>query len=146
MKKILVLMVMLVAVFGTATPATKKGVKEFRAVCMQYLDPDPRVAGNWRIGEAMEMKDPFLIYYSKNYIRINDTSYFIDKSTQKTEDYTVEQNPGYGKSTAFAATSLTGESIFVTMEYGNRENPRLYGFSVFNRANQGIFYLTELQN
>ena len=146
MKKVVMFMMLLMVACGTTTSAKTKGVKEFRALYTQYLDPDPRVEGNWKIGEAEELKEPFMIYYSKNYIRINNTSYFIDKSTLKTEDYTKEQNPGYAKSTAFAATSLVGESIFVTMEYGNRENPKLYGFSIFDRTNQGHFYLAELQN
>lgn len=124
--------------------AKTKGLKVFHALYYQNLDPDPRNAGNWFIGEPQEMTEEFSIIYSKNYIRINNVSYFIDKSTLKTEDYTLEQNPGYGKSTAFAAQSMVGEEIFVTMEYGNREDPRLYGFSVFDRANQGHFYLTQL--
>ena len=145
MKKIIILTLLLMLTGTAAVTAKTKGIKEFRALYMQNLDPDPRTEGNWRIGEVQELKTPLTILYSKNYIRINDTSYFIDKSTLKTEDYTEEQNPGYAKSTAFAATSLMGESIFVTMEYGNRENPRLYGFSVFERTNQGKFYLAELQ-
>lgn len=144
MKKILALsLIMLLAV--SVTSAKSKGSKEFHAFYTQTLDPDPRNAGNWFIGEVQELKDPFVIIYSKNYIRVNNTSYFIDKATLKTVDYTPEQNPGYGKSTAFAATSLVGEQIFVTIEYANRENPNLWGFSIFDRANQGHFYLGEMQ-
>lgn len=145
MKKTLTLMMLLLLTCSIAVSAKTKGVKEFHAYQTQHLDPDPRNDGNWHIGEIEELKKPFIILYSKNYIRINDTSYFIDKSTLKTEDYTPEQNPGYAKSTAFSATNLMGESIFVTMEYGNRENSKLYGFSIFTRANQGNFYLAELQ-
>jgi hypothetical protein len=145
MQKLLLLTTLMMLTFSMAAPAKTKGVKEFRANYTQHLDPDPRVEGDWHIGEIEKLKEPFIILYSKNYIRINSTSYFIDKATLKTEDYTEEENPGYAKSTAFAATSLMGESIFVTIEYANRENPKLYGFSIFNRANQGNFYLAELQ-
>lgn len=146
MKRLLLLTTLLMLLFGTKVSAKTKGVKEFRANYTQHLDPDPRVEGNWHIGEIEKLKKPFVILYSKNYIRINSISYFIDKATLKTEDYTEEQNKGYAKSTAFTATSLMGESIFVTIEYANRENPKLYGFSIFNRANQGNFYLAELQD
>jgi len=128
-----------------AVNAKSKGIKEFHAYLHQNLDPDPRKEGNWFIGMVEELKEPYIILLSKNYIRVGDISYFIDKATVQTRDYTEEENVGYAKSTAYAATSLTGESIFVTIEYANRENPNLYGFSIFDRANQGHFYLAELQ-
>lgn len=144
MKKIAILSLMMLFVAVSVTAKTK-GVKEFHAFYTQHLDPDPRNAGNWKIGEVEELKEPYVILYSKNYIRVGGTSYFIDKATVQNMDYTPEENPGYGKSIAFAAASLIGEEIFVTIEYGNRENPNLWGFSIFDRANQGHFYLGELQ-
>lgn len=145
MKKVISLILFLLLVFSVGVMAKGKGVKEFHAYHHQNLDPDPRNDGNWFIGPIEELKEPFVILLSKNYIRVGDVSYFIDKSMQKTMDYTEEENKGYAKSTAFAATSLTGETIFVTIEYANRENPSLYGFSIFDRANQGHFYLGQLQ-
>ncbi len=145
MNRISTIIIMLLLVLTVSAQEKVKGVKEFQALYTQTLDPDPRNAGNWFIGEIKELKEPLPILYSKNYIRVHDVSYFIDKSTLKTKQYTPEENVGYGMSTAFAATSLTGETIFVTMEYGNREDARLYGFSIFNRANQGHFYLAQIK-
>ncbi len=137
--------IMLFLTLAVSAQDKVKGVKEFNALYTQTLDPDPRNAGNWFIGEIKELKEPFTILYSKNYIRVQDVSYFIDKATLKTTQYTPEENVGYGMSTAFAATSLMGETIFVTMEYGNRQDSRLYGFSIFSRANQGHFYLAQIK-
>lgn len=143
MKKFLAIIFLCLLVLTVG--AKSKGIKEFRAMYHQNLDPDPRNDGNWFIGPVEELKEPYVILLSKNYVRVDNVSYFIDKGTMKTQDYTEEENKGYAKSTAYAATSLAGETIFVTIEYANRENPNLYGFSIFNRANQGHFYLAELQ-
>lgn len=140
------LVIMLVLGWPGDAVAKGKGIKEYHAYVHQHLDPDPRNAGNWLIGAPEELKTPYVILLSKNYIRVGDVSYFIDKAVFETKDYTPEENAGYAKSTSFAATSLTGESIFVTIEYANRENPDIYGFSIFDRANQGHFYLALWQH